>query len=843
MPISRREFIEVGVLSSAEVVLTRRLNAERMFHEVGVENPMVSSIASVWPRQPDKRLEMSFNHGWQFYRPRSDEDGHGEMPPKDVEWQSVTLPHTVRLEPLNAGGGRNYQGICWYQKHFPLEAAWKDKVLYLLFQGAMQVTDMWLNGARLPTFYGGYLPFTLDISRAARYDKPNVLTVRLDNSDNPEVPPGKPQNQLDFCYFGGLYRSVSLRVTEPLFITDPILANKKAGGGIFVTYPHVSRTSATVQVRTDLLNSSSRSRNCIIKHELFGPDGVLAATSTQSNVIGSNASSTVTQQIEVHHPLLWHPDSPNLYVLHTSVIESGDIVDDVYTRIGIKTFRFDREGGLFINGEPFFSVGANRHQDHPYVGYALPASAHFRDAKKLRDQGFSSYRIHYPQDPAFMDACDELGILAIVSNPGWQFMGDEVFKNRVYQNAREMIRRDRNRPSVIMWEAQLNETNNVPVAAELYRIVHEEYPGPDCYSVGDRVREPVEGFPGWDVQYNYYDNSKPRWIREWGDSVDNWTDQQSSVRVQRSWGEVPMQVQVVNHLQALDRIWAERNAPVPPGVARVAGADLWCGIDYYRGYNYQPFFGAPLDLFRLHKFDYHFFQSQRSPDLKISNVDSGPMVFIANLATHYSPTILTVFSNCQQVRLLQNGKEIGLASPDSGYSVPHPPFIFRVMQFSKKVSMLYANGIAAPGTEIGDVIAEGLIDGKVVARHQVLSPGVPTQIQLKLDDCGRPLTADGSDWIRAHAHICDSRGTTYPLALTDSLVLFEAEGEGTIIEDSRIRANPAQVVAGVATILLRATNRPGDITIRASAFGLKPAELRFESVRSLVPAWPQISLL
>ena len=105
----------------------------------------------------------------------------------------------------------------------------------------------------------------------------------------------------------------------------------------------------------------------------------------------------------------------------------------------------------------------------------------YRDAYKLRDAGFTSYRSHYPQDPSFMDACDELGILAIVSNPGWQFVGDDLFKTRVYQDAREMIRRDRNHPCVVIWEAALNESDNSSLAVELYKIVHEEYPGPECY--------------------------------------------------------------------------------------------------------------------------------------------------------------------------------------------------------------------------------------------------------------------------------------------------------------------------------------------------------------------------
>lgn len=843
MSVSRRKFLEASILSSAGLMFEGKLTAQESSGKLQTTSRIPQQQG--WPYQPDVRLELNFNQGWRFHRPPSNTPvGHieKEVESNDVNalddntWESANLPHTVRLEPLNASDGRNYQGVCWYRKHFPLKQEWSRKVLYLVFQGAMQVADVWLNGKRLMTHYGGYLPFTVDITSACRFGEENVLTLRLDNSDNPEVPPGKPQDKLDFVYFGGLYRSVQLRVLSTLFISDPILANEVGGGGVFVTYPHVTEDFAAVQVKTDVVNKSSTQRRCSIKQELFSPGGELVATADSAAEIGVRSSSPITQQMQVPRPQLWHPDQPHLHILHTTITENGRTVDDVYTRIGIKTFRFDRETGFHINGKRFFSIGANRHQDHPYVGYALPASAHYKDAKKLRDAGFNSYRIHYPQDPSFMDACDELGILAIVSNPGWQFMGNDIFKKRVYQDARDMIRRDRNHASVILWEAQLNETNNTPVAANLYRIVHEEYPGADCYAAGDRIRQSVTGFPGWDVQYSFPDGKKPKWLREWGDQVDNWSDQQGRPRVRRGWGEAPMLVQAKSHLKSLDHIYSQFKAPLAPGSARLSGADLWAGIDYYRGYHYQPFYGGPLDLFRLPKFDYFFFQSQRPPELRIPSVAWGPMVFIANFATYYSSTILTVFSNCEKVRLYQNGKEVAIQEPDTGYSIPHPPFTFRVEQFSGARSMLFANGKTQHEIIIGDIKAEGLIGGKVVARHRMLSPGVPTHIELKLDDCGRDLIADGSDWVRVYAHICDDRGATYPFA--DAMVTFTVRGEGGIINDPRISANPMRAEAGIATVLLRATTRPGLIIVRASASGLKPAEIQLSSVRMLAPIWP-----
>ena len=611
---------------------------------------------------------------------------------------------------------------------------------------------------------------------------------------------------------------------EPLHITDPILADKVAGGGIFVTYPKVGGDGCTVQVQTEVANESDARRECIIEQELVCPDGKAVATSTQTVRLDARETMAVTQRMQVPDAKLWHPDDPYLYWLHTTVSELGKITDDQYTRIGIRSIRFEKDRGLFINDLPFFSIGANRHQDHPYVGYALPPSAHYRDALKLREAGFTSYRSHYPQDPSFMDACDELGILAIVSNPGWQFVGDDVFKQRAYRDAREMIRRDRNRPSVVIWEAALNESDNSSVAAELYRVVHDEFPCQGCYTAGDPIHKPVEGFNGWDINYAGVQRSKPErpsWIREWGDQVDNWTDQQGRVRVARSWGEGPMLVQASAHMVSMDRIWQSEFKP--------AGADLWAGIDAFRGYHHQPFQGAPLDLFRIPKFDYYMFQSQRPTEKKTAGAGFGPMVFIANYGTFQSPSSVVVFSNCEQVRLTQNGSPVATQEPDTGYHLPHPPFTFKVGDFSGTRSMLFGNpatpsGVAPP---VGELIAEGLLGGKVVASHTVQSPGVPTTIQLQLDACGIDPIADGADWVRVYAHICDARGTTHPFG--DDLVTFSVEGEGSILGDEKIHANPVRAEAGIATALVRTTAVAGSITVRATAPGLKEATVQFAS--------------
>ena len=593
--------------------------------------------------------------------------------PTDAKWETVFLPHSPRIEARNASDGRNYQGVGWYRKKFQAGADWADHKVQVVFEGAMQVADIWLNGQKLTTHYGGYLPFTVDLTTALRLDSENELAVRLDNSDNPEVPPGTPQSRLDFTYFGGLYRNVRLIVLDRLHITDEYLANKPAGGGIFVRYPSVGAERSVVEVQTDLVNEHSLARQFRLKQEILDASGAVVTEDVRNGSLAAGGNEGLTQSLNVSNPNLWHPQHPYLYTLRTTLLSDGAVADQRKTRVGIRRIEFKPQG-LFINGEKFFASGFNRHQDHPYVGYALPDSAHWRDAKKMREAGFTSFRSHYPQSPAWMDACDELGILCVVSNPGWQFYGNKTWEARLFQNAREMVRRDRNHPSAVLYEPFPNETGYGEAAARtLHEIVHTEYPGDQCFTAGD-----AEGTHGKFVDVAWGREpvkDKPFWGREWGDSVDNWSDQQGRVRVARGWGELPLITQVVNHAIKLDTML--RNAGGGPATTRLSGAGVWAGIDCYRGYHQQPFLGGSLDLFRLPKFDYYFFQSQRDPTVTLSGVDSGPMVFVANYATAYSPAVVTVFSNCEEVHFYENGNLVASQRPDAGYALAHPPFSFK----------------------------------------------------------------------------------------------------------------------------------------------------------------------
>ena len=761
------------------------------------------------------RETLNFNQGWRFHRI---DGGSAAVDASGAEyaddgWEIVNVPHPVRLEPWNGSGELNFRGLCWYRRHFTVQDRWKGKRLTVQFGGAMQVADVWLNGRHVTTHYGGYLPFTVDVTDGVRFGQDNVIALRLDNRDQPLVPPGKPERDLDFDYFGGLYRDVKLVATDPLHVTDPMAVDKPAGGGVFVTFPLVAADRATVRVKTDV--AADAPVDCQVRQDLLDADGHTVASTAATGPVAGRAGHTFDQRFDVDHPRLWHPNHPYLYLLRTRVYDHDRLADEVVTRIGIRTFAF-RPDGLFINGERFFSVGFNHHQDFPYIGVAVPDALQYRDVAKLRAAGMTSFRSHYPHAPAFMDACDQLGVLTIVSTPGWQyFTADPAFLARSYQATREMIRLNRNRPSVILWEIGLNESSySEAYARTAQRVAHEEFPDGPCYTAGDARLAFQRADPVFDVTYNgsHRPATRPMWWREFGDNQDmNWGDQVSDNRAARGYGEAALLLQA----RVMQRSIRQVSEATDPSYC---GADLWAGIDCDRGYHPTPFLGGILDKGRLPKFSYHLFASQRPADVRVPGVDDGPMVFVANLLTRFSPKDVTVYSNCEAVRLSvgRRGKPLAVVATRpvvNDGKLAHAPVVFA--------------GALPERVDGCQIRAEGLIGGKVVAEQQAGTAGVARQLVVTADACGRDLTADGSDVMVVHAALADRYGNA--VTFDDRTVTFAVTGPADVVGDAAIEANPARMELGIATALVRSRPQPGHVRVRATARGLPPAEVEFDA--------------
>jgi beta-galactosidase len=785
------------------------------------------STAGFFAVSDGPRTVANFNPGWRFLKAEAPGAEHPGF--DDSAWEAANLPHSLEILQ-NASGGRNYRGPAWYRKRF--EAATDGGKVILYFEAVMGKSTVWVNGKKLAEHFGGYLPFAVDATAALNADgRNNIVAVRADNSDDPSYPPGKPQDSLDFTYLGGIYRDVFLIRTADAHVTLPEMSKSVAGGGVFVGVKDVNGSDAELDVRTEVANEGKLMKTLAVRTILETAEGKeLLRDETKVEVPPAEARQ-LAQSLSAKGVRLWHPEDPYLHFIRTEILDGNKVVDSLKTRFGIRLFEMRGKDGLFIN-KRFIGHklnGINRHQDYALVGNALPNSGQWRDVKLLRESGNMMIRAaHYPMDPAFYDACDEFGMLATTANPGWQFFNFEnpIFEKRLFEDSRNLVRRDRNHPSMLLWETALNETGNQPDSAlkGMHRAANEEFPFPGFYTVAD-VDEAKRG--GLNFYYHGgFDTPVNSQTREYGDGgeVENFYSQNASTRVKREWGEGPLLKQAVIRAHNLDGVYG-----TPP---QRIGATLWCGIDHERGYHPDPFWGGLLDGFRIPRYSFHLFKSQYPPDYKLEGIATGPMVYIAHELTQVSGAEVIIYSNCEEVRLTWLGIDLGTRKPDAGYQyLPHPPFTF---------SNAFDFGVIKRDwrdrTGKIEMLAEGLIGGKVVARQLKRYPERTTAVTVTVDDGGVGLTADGSDFVPLRATIVDNKGV--PKRLACEYVTFEVEGPGEIISGPLAHANPARTEFGTATALLRAGTRPGVIKVRATVSGLAPGEIYIASSAPALPlAW------
>ncbi len=769
------------------------------------------------------RKAYSMNMAWRFLKG----DSEAQVWNKDFDdsaWEVVSLPHGIEYLPVEASGCANYQGIVWYRKHFTPSNELKGKRLFLHFEAIMGKSEVYLNGKLIKKHYGGYLPVIADITDEIEWDSENVIAVKADNSDDPTYPVGKPQSLLDYTYFGGIYRDCWLIAHNDVFITNANYENEVAGGGLFISYDRISEESAIINLKAHIRNQSSKRQKITIEFQLKEKEGKTVLTTAKSLTVQRGKANYAVSSMKVDAPKLWSPETPYLYYLDILVKDaSGQTIDGYRQRLGIRSIEFKQTEGLWLNGKPYEGkiMGTNRHQDFAVLGNALPNSLQWRDAKKLRDAGLKVIRTHYVIDPAFMDACDELGLFALVEVPGWQFWNDEpIFAERIYSDIRNMIRIHRNHASLFFWEPILNETRYPEYFAKnALDICNEEYPYPystaacDHGAAGDSyyslLLRPIDSKLSPDKTY---------FIREWGDNVDDWNAQNSDSRVARNWGEVPMLLQAAHYANPdYPTLCYETICQKP---RQIVGACFWHSFDHQRGYHADPFYGGIMDAFRQPKFSYYMFMSQRSPKKSDLIADNGPMIYIAHELTPFSPKDVTVYSNCDEVRLtvFKNGKTYTYKKTTDRKGMPSP-----VITFADVYHFMEWKAKARAGKQDeAYLLAEGLIDGKVVATHKRYPAGQPDHIVLRLDNENVPLVADGSDVAVVVAEVVDKRGTVK--RLNNSIIRFQIEGEGRLLGDASVGVNPMPVSWGSAPALVQATNRAGKINITASL--LVPGQAR-----------------
>jgi len=788
-PVSRRGFLQ----SCAAAAL--------------VSVPVLKSWAEASHRGPAQRT-LSMDRNWIFggkLQPAALEPGFA-----DAALPRVTLPHCVTPLSWQNWDPATWQDVWLYRRHFTVPPDLKDLRLFLHFDRVMAATTPVVNGHSLPQHLGGFLPFEYEITDIVN-DHDNVLAVAVDSRFLQVPPAGSPRGPAacDYLLPGGISGSVSLRAVPRMFLSD-----------VFAKPVDVLHANRRVEVtcRIDAGSDSARAAAyplpAAVRIEATLRQGVrTVATVTKSAKLEKTGQEVNLTLGNLGNIQLWSPENPHLYDLVVTLFVDNRPLHNYATRIGFREARFDVDG-FFLNGKQTRLFGLDRHELYPYVGFSAPDRLLRRDAEIVRrDFNCNSVRCsHYPQSEAFLDACDELGLMVWEEPPGWQYIGDESWQEFAIHDVEAMVRRDRNHASIIIWGVRINESHNDPALYERTSAVAKSLDGSrptsgsmtvhstenwheDVYAYDEyrsapdgsvNISEPLPGVPYMLAevvgQFHYG-----------GKGFGN--------KYRRAADPALQSQQALFHAQAHDRAAA---------FPRFAGVIAWCAFDYGSLMNAYQAVKCPgvADVFRIPKLGAAFYLAQADPSVRPviepdfywdfgPNTPNGPGEHAA------------IFSNCDRLELFIDGKPHAVLHPDRA-SFPHlkyPPFF----------ADLKLDSAAKPELRI-----DGFVGSARVLSRSFSADSSADRLWLHADDA--ELRADGSDATRLAFRAVDKFGAPRPFVAGE--VSFTIEGPGTIVGD-----NPFQLAdsGGAGAVWIRTIpGRAGVITVAAkhSLLGSKRAQIQ-----------------
>jgi beta-galactosidase len=711
----------------------------------------------------------------------------------DSAWNQVHLPHDwaiahpVEADQNDAFGYRR-RGIGWYRRHLVLRADWHGKYLELQLGGMANTATVWFNGIPVAHSLTGYVQQNIDVTPYARFgEEPNTIAIRVDG----DVMEG-------WWYEGaGLYRDCWLAVRPAVHIaTDGVHATPRR---------QPDGTSWQVPVSVTLANIAKRSTDVAVEATLLDPQGRPVAHASGSASIAPLKTGTASMMLSIAQPRLWSPDTPTLYVLHTRLMQDGRPIDSRRTEIGFRSIAFDPATGFHLNGTPLRINGVCIHQDHAGVGVGVPAALLEWRIRRLKDIGANAVRFaHAAPAAAMLDTCDRLGMMVMDENrhfdPSPDYMAHLTW----------MVRRDRNRPSVIMWSV-LNE-EPMQGTEQGYEMVRRlaaavkalDDTRPVTAAMNDGMFTPLNGADavdvvGFDYKHGWYD----RYHALHPDRPLISTEDTSAVMTRGEWANDPQR----NVLTSFDREAPEwglthhESWRMIGSRPFIAGTFVWTGFDYHGEPTPLPWpatsssFGI-LDLCGFAKMAYHLPRAKwitRVPVLAI-----GPHW---NWPGRDGQTIRVMTpANTDEVVLLLNGQTIGrqackpFVTPE--WQVPYAP---------------------------GKLEAVGYTAGREVVRAVVETAGRATVIRLLPD---RPMMlGDGDDVQPITVELLDAEGRHVPTAT--ERVHFSIEG-GDIIglgngdpnDHDAEQGNARKLFAGFAQVLVRSAPGARQLVLSARVAGL-----------------------
>ena len=568
--------------------------------------------------------------------------------------EPVRLPHNPRMIPQHYAGPEDYEGIYGYRKTLALDESYRGKRLFLQFDGAAHIATVFINGKELITHRTGYTAFRLEITNVVRLDGTDLVAVRLDSTENPEIPPFG--YVIDYLTYGGLYRDVWLDVR-----------NKTCIANVFVQTPdlHTAKVQTTVSgeaamVRQRILNAAGV---CIAQNADANSDSVVKAP---ENLF------VWTTTVRAPDALPWTCEGPNLYTLETTLYDADmQSVDVIRTRFGFRTAEF-RKDGFYLNGKRTFMRGLDRHQAYPYMGYAAPERLQREDARILKEElCCNAVRTsHYPQSRYFIDACDELGLLVFTEIPGWQHIGDDNWQKQAIDNVREMVIQYRNHPSIVLWGVRINESrDNDTLYTETNKLAHFLDPSRQTsgvrYLVKSNLLEDVyayNDFKPFDFDDPIRKKDKITTDPEKGYLISEHSGHMFPTKSYDPWSK--RQMHALRHARTLDAATAS---------GEHAGCFGWCMFDYPThkdfGSGDRVCYHGVMDAFRNPKLAAYAYASQgdETPVLALGT----PMCIGDYPAGEIGE--IWAFTNAERVALYKNDKLVKIFSPEPWKGLQHPP--------------------------------------------------------------------------------------------------------------------------------------------------------------------------
>lgn len=725
-----------------------------------------------------ERIRKALSQGWRYTK--TDREVYKNRDWPDHDWSLVNLPHSNEELPHSDFHPDEFRFVSWYRRSIRLQEPLMGKRLHLLFEGAMSTCDVYVNGHWVGQHLGGYTPFRMDITDYLDESAKNVIAIRLDSKKQLEVPP--EGNRVDYLLFGGLYRQVYLEWVEPVHLTD-----------VWVQTKAVDVVQAVLQVQCTTQNDGLKEQEALIQLEVAGV--------TQENAIflTPGAEEPILFTVQLDRPQLWDLDAPQLYKANVRLVHETQIKDTLSVSFGIRTVEI-AENGLVLNGRLHKLRGLNRHQMFPYVGGAAPDRLQRRDAFILKKElGLNYVRTsHYPQDPAFLAACDEIGLLVFEEIPGWQHIGDEKWQSVALQHLEEMIRRDRNHPAIFMWGVRINESSDHHDFYErTNQLAHAL--DPTRKTAGVRNFQQSEFLEDVFTYNDFSMQALPAVQR-----TQLITEFLGHMYPTKSYDPEARLVQhALYHAQIVDQVHGRDD---------LIGSSGWCAFDYNTNLDFGSgnsiCFHGVMDIYRHPKFAANFYKSQRS-------LEEGPVLEIATYLTSASPEhallitppvdpehydhhayhfTIWIFSNVSEVELWHNGHLLGRKNPDdvSFPHLPHAPFRFDIPAYETD----------------GHLRAVGYVAGQALLSHEVYTPSGFDSLSLEADD--HQLLASGADMTRVTVTARGRHGERLPYA--NRPVVFEISGPGELIGE-----NPCPMEGGRATLYIRSQRSLGLIRVQAKS--------------------------